>query len=136
MWLMPNVGLLDALGQLLAGPYDAAEVLLFTSAHDPAPDDDLSVYEAIEASWTGYARQVAGPWDAPLIDGDGRAFSYSAALDYTVTAVPPGTLVYGYALALSSVLLWAERLVIMPVPSAGNPLTLRARIFVGNVSPA
>lgn len=132
MWLMPDTGLIDALDQLLQGPYASAQVLLFTSSHEPVAGDDLATYEGIEASWTGYARQSPAPWDAALLSDDGRSFAYSSLLSFPCTAVDPGTFVWGYAVVLDPVLLWAEQLVVMPVPTAGVPVTLRVRVFLGN----
>lgn len=135
-WLAPYTGLDDALDQLLAGPYASAEVLLFTTLYAPQLGDDLAVYEAIEASWTGYARQTAGPWDAAQIGDDDRAFSYSSLLSFDVNADPAGAIVYGYAVVLGSVLLWAELLDSRPVPANGVPVTIKLRVSLGNLPAA
>lgn len=133
MWLMPDGGLVASLDTLLQGDFASAEVLLFTTFHTPAPSDVLATYTAIEAAWTGYARQSPAPFDAASIDGDGHAFSYSALLSFPVTAVAGGTVVYGYAVLLGSDLLWAELLANRPVPEAGVPVTFKVRVFLANV---
>lgn len=136
MWLMPYAGLNKSLDTLLQGDYAGAEVLLYTTFHLPALGDDLPVYEAIEASWSGYARQSAAPWDAATIDGADHSFAYSSLLSFPVTTVSAGTIVFGYAVLLGTDLLWAEALVNMPVPEAGVPVTFKARVFLGNTPPA
>jgi len=136
MWLMVDEGLTLSLDALLATVYSGAEVLLYTTFHEPVAGDTLATFEAIEASWTGYARQSPEPWDAASVGGDGRAFSYSALLTFPVTSVGAGTIVYGYCLILSPNDIWAEQLDNRPVPSAGVPVTFKVRLSLGNLAVA
>lgn len=133
MWLANFVGLKKMVDALLQGDLASAEVLLVTTFVEPALGDELATYEAIEASWPGYARQSAGAWDAADIDDTNAAFSYSSLMTFPVSGDPAGAIVYAYGVVLGTDLWWAESLDNRPVPAVGFPVTFKARFSTANV---
>lgn len=69
---------------------------LFTASHTVDEDDDLSDYEAIEAAWTGYARQTPASWSAAVTDGSDHAVMFADPVSFPVTSGGTGESAYGY----------------------------------------
>lgn len=71
-----------------------ALLCMFATAHTPMDGDTAATYLAIEASFTGYARQVLTTWSSILEDGSLRAYSSPATSTFH-NSTGSGQLVYG-----------------------------------------
>jgi hypothetical protein len=75
------------LGQSGGASYVNGYVGLYASAHTPAHTDTLPTYTAIEAAFSGYARQLLGGWTTTGLDGTFHAFSIPGAVTFTNASV-------------------------------------------------
>ena len=67
---------------------------LYKSAHTPAASDTFATYTAIEADFSGYARQNTSGWGAAAIVA-GRAVSTGTQLNFTHSGGGVNNTVYG-----------------------------------------
>lgn len=122
--LILDEGLLALLQDKIEGTLTGMSVGLFTTAHTPAFGDTASTYTAIEASWTGYARQTAGGWSSPAIVGSHVAETEADLMTFTVTSGGTGANVYGYFCVSGSDIVQAEEFA-SPIPvTDGVPISL------------
>jgi len=93
--------LVDNWGSIHAG--------LYVSAHIPLYSDTLAVYQAMEATFPGYARQPLVNWLVPGPDAEGNAVTFADLLTWRQTAPAVVQDVYGvFMVSPAGDLLWAE----------------------------
>jgi hypothetical protein len=116
--LTPDVGLVELVNELRAEWGNSLQIGLYVAAHTPIRTDDLVTYQAIEASYPGYARQFVQAWGPAIIDGAGRAGTRADFVTWDNPAGGAPEWVYGYfVLTQTGKLLWAE-----PDPHAPRPI--------------
>jgi len=113
---------------------------LFVSNHTPVAGDLLADYEAIEATFPGYARGNVNDWVSPVSDGAGRARTQSLnVLEFARVANGAAETAYGYFAVSIEVneLLWAE-LFAVPFPiddETADPILIRPRFTLRSEPP-
>lgn len=90
------------------GTLTGATVGLFTGTHTPGESDTLSTYTALEAAWTGYARQTISPWGTATTISGNKAQIVSSTMLFTVTSGGTGVSVYGYFVIVGTDWIFAE----------------------------
>ena len=113
---------------------------LFVSAHTPVNTDVLADYEAIEATFPGYARSDPVPWGAPDTDGAGRARTTSDdVLIFMRVANGAPEKAFGYFVidVASNLLMWAEEFAVPFVidDETADPILVRPRITLRHEPP-
>lgn len=124
----PITQLEDIMSALASSIWSGSAVGLFTSDITPALTDTLSTYTAVEAAWSGYARQ------APSFGSGGNdgthGFTDSAVMSFPVTSGGTGTTVFGYFIIDTggTDLIFAERIASPISVLDGFPVPVQVRL--------
>lgn len=105
----PNASEKTSLDYLISDRLQGGDLCLFASNYTPQDTDVAATYDAIKATFGGYAEQTCSGWSAAFTNGDGQAETDEAIHTFTATGAGLPETIYGvYYLDAAGLLVYAE----------------------------
>lgn len=114
--IVPRPSTLAFLNAVIAALLNGASLCLYNTNHTPTPTDTASTFNAIEATFGGYARITLNSWSAAFLNASNAAETDELVRVFTATGAGLPQSIFGvYVLDAGGNLLYAELIPTGPV---------------------